>query len=130
RQNRGDRYATPAGEKVVVEINDARGGKLREETVELNEFGSAWGSFELGADAALGECHARFRADPGKRIIGSATLFRIEEYKLPEFKVKIETARENGKPKAYLLGEKLEVEISAEYYFGGAVANGTIEAVV
>ena len=68
------------------------------------------------------------RADSNS--IGNATLFRLEEYKLPEFKVAVKTPEENGKKKAFRLGEKVEVNIQADYYFGGPVSNAAVEVVV
>src|SRR5205085_4305800 len=62
--------------------------------------------------------------------IGSAVLFRLEEYKLPEFKVAVKTPEENGQKKAFRLGEKVEVNIQADYYFGGPVTNAAVEVVV
>src|SRR5205823_13276702 len=69
--------------------------------------------------------------DEGKKHhIGSATLFRLEEYKLPEFKVTIQTPEENGRKKAFRVGDKVEVNIQSDYYFGGAVANASVEILV
>ncbi|MDX6611737.1 MAG: alpha-2-macroglobulin, partial [Blastocatellia bacterium] len=59
-----------------------------------------------------------------------AKLFRLEEYKLPEFKVAVKTPVENGRKKAFRLGEKVEVNIQADYYFGGPVNNAAVEVVV
>jgi len=68
--------------------------------------------------------------DDGRRNgIGSAKLFRLEEYKLPEFKVTVQTPEENGKKKSFRLGEKVEVNIQADYYFGGPVSNAAVEVV-
>ena len=57
-------------------------------------------------------------------------LFRLEEYKLPEFKVQVKTPEQDGKKKAFRLGEKVEVEIQADYYFGGPVSSASVEVVV
>jgi uncharacterized protein YfaS (alpha-2-macroglobulin family) len=55
----------------------------------------------------------------------------LEEYKLPEYKVTVQTPRDaSGRAKTFLLGEKVEVEIQADYYYGGPVANATVTAVV
>ena len=40
------------------------------------------------------------------------------------------TPEENGRKKAFRLGEKVEVSVQADYYFGGAVANATVEILV
>src|SRR5687767_15364930 len=78
----------------------------------------------------LGQYTVTFQNEKETTHIGSATLFRLEEYKLPEFKVSVQTPEENGRRKTFLLGEKVEVEIRADYYFGGPVANATVEVVV
>ena len=87
----------------------------------------------------LGEYHAQFWDQGRKRGIGSATLFRLEEYKLPEFKVSVTTPEEESRAgvppaqprkKTFRLGDKVEVEIQADYYFGGPVANASVEVLV
>ena len=69
--------------------------------------------------------------DAGRRNhIGQATLFRLEEYKLPEFQVSVQTPEESGRKKAFRLGDQVEVNVQADYYFGGPVANATVEILV
>ncbi len=123
-------YSTPASEVVEYQINDPRGTKVSEGKSTLNSFGSAWGSLELGEQLPLGEYNVQFWDNGRKNSIGSARLFRLEEYKLPEFKVSVQTPEEDGKKKAFRLGEKVEVNIQADYYFGGPVANASVEVVV
>jgi uncharacterized protein YfaS (alpha-2-macroglobulin family) len=123
-------YSTPANEIVEYQITDPRGTKVSEGNATLNSFGSAWGSLELTEQLPLGEYNIQFW-DQGRHVgIGSAKLFRLEEYKLPEFKVAVKTPEENGKKKAFRLGEKVEVNIQADYYFGGPVSNASVEVVV
>lgn len=130
RQYAAGVYSTPANQVIEYEIDDPRGTKLTEGKLTLNAFGSAWGSLELNETMPLGEYTVYFW-DAGRRnSIGNAVLFRMEEYKLPEFKVGVSTPEENGKKKAYRLGDKVEVKIHADYYFGGPVANGTVEVLV
>lgn len=125
----GGAYTTPANQVVEYEINDSRGTKVANGKATLNSFGSAWGSLELGEQLPLGQYMIQFFA-PGRNHIGSAQLFRLEEYKLPEFKVQVKTPEENGRKKAFRLGEKVEVDIQADYYFGGPVSNASVEVVV
>jgi uncharacterized protein YfaS (alpha-2-macroglobulin family) len=130
RRSSGGTYSTPANEVVEYEITDPKGTKLTNAQVTLNSFGSAWGSLELGEQLPLGEYNIQFW-DQGRHYhIGSAKLFRLEEYKLPEFKVSVKTPEQDGKKKAFRLGEKVEVEIQADYYFGGPVSNASVEVVV
>ncbi len=123
-------YSTPANETVEYQISDPRGTKVSEGKAGLNSFGSAWGSLELGSDLPLGEYIIRFWSEGRGNFIGQAKLFRLEEYKLPEFKVSVKTPEENGKRRAFRLGEKVDVDVQADYYFGGPVANASVEVVV
>lgn len=126
----GSTYSIPADETVQFKITDPRGAKLKEGTLKLNEFGSAWDAFKLTESNPLGAYQVTFRDKNKKKTIGQATLFRLEEYKLPEFKVSVKTPTENGKQKTFRLGDDVEVNVQAQYYFGGPVANANVEVVV
>ncbi|MBI3948971.1 MAG: alpha-2-macroglobulin [Acidobacteria bacterium] len=130
RRYNGSVYSTPANQSIEFEIRDPRGTKVKEETAALNAFGSAWGSLDLTESMPLGEYRVNFWDEGRSRHIGNATLFRLEEYKLPEFTVSVQTPEEDGKKKAFKLGEKVEVSVQADYYFGGPVASATVEVLV
>ncbi len=130
RRYNGSVYSTPADQTVEFEIIDPRGTKVKSDKAKLNTFGSAWGTLELTETMPLGEYRIQFWDGGRKNGIGQATLFRLEEYKLPEFKVSVQTPEENGKKKAFRVGEKVEVTIQADYYFGGPVANASVEVIV
>jgi uncharacterized protein YfaS (alpha-2-macroglobulin family) len=128
RAMQGELYRNPAGASLHWEIKDPRGAKVSEGTSKLNLFGSAWGSLDLIETMPLGAYTIQFR--DGTRDVGGAQLFRLEEYKLPEFKVEVRTPESNGSRKIYRLGDTVEASIEASYYFGGPVANAKVEAVV
>jgi len=130
RKYDGSVYATPAQQTVEYEIQDPRGTKMREGKGLLNSFGSTWGEFDLSENMALGEYHITFWEEGRSRTIGQATLFRMEEYKLPEFKVSVQTPEDSGKKKSFRMGDRIEASIQADYYFGGPVANATAEVLV
>ncbi len=130
RQYINSTYSTPEGETIEYTITDPQGSKIKTDTVKLNGFGSAFGEFELAADFPLGEYRVSFERKSNGRHIGNATLFRLEEYKLPEFKVSINTPEEDGKKKAFRLGDDVQVDITAEYYFGGPVVKANVELLV
>ncbi len=123
-------YSTPANQTVEYQVTDPRGSKVAEGKVQFNAFGSAWGSLELKDTMPLGEYRVTFWDDGRHNGIGNAVLFRLEEYKLPEFKVSVKTPEEDGKKKAFRLGEKIGIDVQADYYFGGGVANATVEVLV
>ncbi|MDX1584121.1 MAG: MG2 domain-containing protein, partial [Thermoanaerobaculia bacterium] len=125
-----DEYSTPAGRKIEYEIYDPRGNKTSDGVLTLNDFGSGWSEIELDETMPLGLYTIRFET-PAKGSIGSATLFRLEEYKLPEFRVSVEPVSSDDRAsKLVRLGDEVEVEIEAEYYFGGPVANAAVDVVV
>ena len=130
RQYNNETYTTPANQTIEYEITDPKGTKVKEGKATLNSFGSAWGSLEIADNQPLGQYNIQFFDAGRQNSIGSAQFFRIEEYKLPEFKVAVSTPEENGLKKAFKLGEKVEVQVQSDYYFGGAVANADIELVV
>ncbi len=130
RRYNGALYSTPAHQNIEFEIHDPRGAKVKEGTATLNDFGSAWGSLDLTESMPLGEYQVNFWDEGRHQHIGNATLFRLEEYKLPEFKVNIQTPEEAGIKKAFRLGDPVEVTVQADYYFGGAVSNATVEVLV
>jgi len=122
-----DVWATPAGQRIAYEITSPRGEKVASGEAKLNAFGSFWASLPLTESMPLGQYQVLFKV-PGKdeEQLGQAVLFRLEEYKLPEFLVRVTTPEK----KLYRLGETIEATIEAEYYFGGPVANATVEAVI
>jgi len=130
RQYDGALYSTPSNQSIYYEIFDPRGTKVAENEITLNAFGSSWGSLELTDTMPLGEYRVTFRERNGGSHIGDATLLRLEEYKLPEFKVAVNTPERDGRKQAFRLGEEVEIEIESEYYFGGAVADATVEVLV
>ncbi|MCH6551659.1 MAG: alpha-2-macroglobulin, partial [Planctomycetes bacterium] len=130
RTNDGSGYATPQERIVEYEIAGPR-GKIDEGELTLNAFGSAWSRLELSESMALGEYQISFWTSGRRRAIGNARLFRLEEYKLPEFEVAVTTPRDDeGRKKTFRVGEPVEVTIEADYYFGGPVANANVEVLV
>jgi len=123
-------YLTPANQLIEYEIRDPRGNKVKEDKVSLNSFGSAWGNLELTDKMTLGAYQVTFYDEGRNHTIGNATLFRLEEYKLPEFKVSVQTPQADGHKQSFRLGEKVKVTLNADYYFGGPVSDANVEVVV
>lgn len=117
-------WVTPHGESLDYEILDPRGQKVASGVAKLSAFGSFWSELPLTEAMPLGVYHVQFKSKEQHR--GAAQLFRLEEYKLPEFLVKVSTPE----GKQYRSGDTIEATIDATYYFGGPVANATVEVVV
>ncbi|MCH8964633.1 MAG: hypothetical protein IIB58_06710 [Planctomycetes bacterium] len=128
RTGDGETLVTPTGQVIRYKVSGGmRRGIIREGEVTLNEFGSAWGEFELSTALPLGQYTLQF-SDQERTL--SAIRFRIEEYRLPQFEVFVHTPQHDGRPKAVRPGERVNVEIEATYYFGAPVvgAEMTVQA--
>ncbi|MEI6355998.1 MAG: alpha-2-macroglobulin family protein [Verrucomicrobiota bacterium] len=129
-------YSTPAGMPLYYAITGPQGTVSTNGVATLNAFGSAWGNVLLGEKQALGEYRVQFWDDAKhERPVGDATLFRVEEYKLPEFEVKVLTPEEDApgggkRKKSFRLGDRVEIVVQAAYYSGGPVAEAAVEVVV
>lgn len=132
RSHDGGAYVTPAGARLAYTVRDPRGATVGEGELELNEFGSGWASLETTESMALGEYQVRFQAvdDDSRTSVGAASLFRLEEYKLPEFEVSVELPEEDGRPALVRTGDEVEADVVASYYFGGPVAKASVELLV
>ncbi len=126
------RYTTPANRRLGFRITNPRGEELRTGELGLNAFGSGWGELETQETLPLGEYTIHFFDDPPAlhHPLGSARLFRLEEYKLPEFEVGVSLPEQDGKPRIFRLGDRVEATVDAHYYFGGAVAQASVEVIV
>ncbi|GIW81119.1 MAG: alpha-2-macroglobulin [Gemmatales bacterium] len=98
-----------------VEIRNPKGEKVFAKNFTTDAYGGIAGEFTLPSDATLGV----YRLYIPNRGGGS---FRVEEYKKPEFEVKVEAPKEPVK-----LGEKISAKIVANYYFGAPVTSATVK---
>ena len=107
---------------VVVTIRDPKGDKVHQANLTTNEFGSVNGSFKLGPEPPLGVYRIQVHV-PSSHISvseGGANRFRVEEYKKPEFEVKVKAAELER------MGDKVGATIEARYYFGSPVVGGKV----
>ncbi|MDR1494049.1 MAG: alpha-2-macroglobulin [Planctomycetaceae bacterium] len=123
-------YDSPfAGKEVLLEITSPRGDRFLQKIAELDAYGGIAEKLELPKDATLGvwsvaigvpSLHSdgvyQFRRHYGGGV------FRVEEYKKPEYEVTIDAPKE---PVA--LGEKVSAMIIAKYYFGSPVTNAKVK---
>jgi alpha-2-macroglobulin len=106
-----------AGRNFVVRVNDPKGQKILEKTYKADKYGGFDGQIALKKNATLGVYRVHLPNSPG-----GGSSFRVEEYKKPEFEVKVDAPSE---PVA--LGEKIEATITAKYYFGAPVTEGKVK---
>ncbi|MDZ4287373.1 MAG: MG2 domain-containing protein [Prosthecobacter sp.] len=112
------------GASIEVVIQNPRGEKILEKIYKADDSGAISDTLLLGDDAALGQYQVsmtRKRTLRGDESLGSHQ-FRVEEYKKPEFEVKVEAPKT---PVA--LGDAFEIKVKADYYFGGPVKEGKVK---
>ncbi len=132
RKYEKETFRAPEGMPIKVKIYDARGNTVKEEFYRLNEYGSFCDTLVLDENATLGEYSLQVLTTDKGNLLAQAKLFRLEEYKLPEFLVSVKPRPQEDKKgvAAYRLGDKVEVEIEAQYYFGGPVAKAEVEYLI
>ena len=108
-----------AGQSLVINIHNPKGDKILEKGFVLDEYGGIDGELALPKDTTLGvyaiQCFYNGNHQGG-------FTFRVEEYKKPEFEVKVDAPTE-----PVMLGEKITATISSKYYFGGTVTNAKVK---
>ena len=110
-----------SGSNIRVEIYDAKNNQALNTVLTTGENDCVSGEYALPPDAALGVYQIRIDGNvPDGRYNGGG-LFRVEEYKKPEFSVTVTPSKTQAR-----LGEKVTAKIAANYYFGAPVANGTV----
>jgi len=102
-----------------VLINDPRNEKKQEKSYQTDAYGGMEGEYTLPRDATLGEYAINV---PGFLGEFGGNSFRVEEYKKPEFEVKVDAPTE-----PVMLGEKISATIQAKYYFGAPVVNAKVK---
>ncbi|HWR53863.1 MAG TPA: MG2 domain-containing protein, partial [Bryobacteraceae bacterium] len=110
-------YVLPSVRELDVEVTDSEGNAVYRKRHTLSTFGTLEGEFTLGAGASLGYYGIHVRSGESGAYGG----FQVEEYKKPEYEVKV-----TPEMRRVIQGESVPVTIEARYYFGEAVANGTV----
>jgi uncharacterized protein YfaS (alpha-2-macroglobulin family) len=99
----------------TVEIKNPKQEKVLEKVFTTDEYGGLDGEFPLSKAASLGQ-YAIYIVGQGG---GS---FRVEEYKKPEFEVRVEAPKE-----PVSLGERITATIQARYFFGAPVTKARVK---
>ena len=111
--------STYEGKTADIEIRDGRNELILEKKgVIADAFGGATFDFDLKEEAALGN----YSVNVSGQVPASGFMFRVEEYKKPEYEVKVDAPAE---PVA--LGETFEATVSANYYHGAPVTEASVK---
>ncbi len=104
-----------AGRQFTTKVTNPRGETIFEKSFTADEYGGFHGEFALEKEATLGVYNIHIPSMGGGN-------FRVEEYKKPEFEVKIEAPTE-----PVMLGDKITAKIEAKYYFGAPVTEAKVK---
>jgi hypothetical protein len=107
-----------ANRDVEIEIYDPRAQKLYDQTLHTDAFGGVSAELALAADATLGV----YTITAVNYSTQSNATFRVEEYKKPEFEVTVQAPTDSVQ-----LGDTITANITAKYYYGQPVSNGTVK---
>ncbi|MEO8268960.1 MAG: MG2 domain-containing protein, partial [Aureliella sp.] len=115
-----------ANRDVTVIMLDPQGLQVVERKLATDEYGGCELDIELTDSAALGRYNFQvYLADAANTFASTSLAIRVEEYRKPEFEVKILAPE---KPVA--LGETIEARIEAKYYFGAPVTDAEVSVKV
>lgn len=103
---------------IHVVVADEQDHSIFDQHMAISKDGTVTGDLTLAANAPLGYYSIRL-GDGDDRANGD---FRVEEYKKPEYQVRVSAA----KPRV-LQGESNQVVIDARYFFGEPVANAQVK---
>ncbi|MER3472853.1 MAG: hypothetical protein C4335_02210 [Armatimonadota bacterium] len=119
-------YRVPSFETAKVTLVDPENKSIGEQTVAISERGTFAGEFQLPEDLPLGGysfrvVYLRAGVEPPTQPEELTGGFEVQEYRKPEFRVKMEPAQQ-----VYLRGETVTFRLHAEYYFGAPVAHARV----
>lgn len=106
-------------QRIRVRVYDPQGNRLQDEYHKASEFGAVHVRQTLEVGAPLGMYRIDTEVDGRWTRTGGGN-FRVEEYKAPEFTVKVESA---GQAR---LGDKVPAKIKGTYLFGGPVVDAKV----
>lgn len=104
-------------ETVTITLRDAVGNAVQQLARRPDAFGSIAGDLQLSDGAGLGVWRLQAQAR-GQLLSGS---FIVQDYLKPDFKVDLATDRPY-----YIDGQKAQISVQADYYFGQPVAGGEV----
>jgi uncharacterized protein YfaS (alpha-2-macroglobulin family) len=124
RTRSGERYTVPTGQSVQIVIEDPTSKQLLQANFPVSSFGTVHGELKLSGTAALGY-YSISVSTAGQRHYNMSGGFHVEEYKKPEYEVKVTPAQAR-----VLQGDSIAATIEAKYYFGELVSGAAVKWVV
>lgn len=118
REHAENHLELPNISTIHVVVSDQEDHSIFDKQMPVSKDGTVSGDLTLANNAALGYYSIRL-GDGDDRATGD---FRVEEYKKPEYQVRVIAA----KPRV-LQGETMQMVIDSRYFFGEPVANAQVK---
>ncbi|MFZ6028851.1 MAG: Ig-like domain-containing protein [Chloroflexota bacterium] len=113
-------YSLPSQAEVQVTVSNYNDEKIYEKALTLSPYGSFSDSFLLDENASLGYYAITARFNGQEYNLGTVG-FTVAEYRKPEFQLDVTVD-----PLALLGGEMFDVNVQADYYSGGGLADADV----
>ncbi|MFH1435996.1 MAG: MG2 domain-containing protein [Pseudomonadota bacterium] len=114
------KLSMPAGRKFIMRITDSRGNEVLKKGFKASAFGSFSFSYPVSTAAPTGYYYIELEQENTNLRISKS--FGVEEYRVPNFKVDVKPAA-----RGFIKGEEARFGVSAEYLFGGAMADAPLD---
>ncbi|AEH51890.1 MG2 domain-containing protein [Pseudothermotoga thermarum] len=114
-------YKVAGSSSIRLSIKDPKGNEIYEKQIQTDELGSFWDSFKLSETAAVGSYWIEVLWD-GQSFYER---FLVEEYRKPEYKIEIETEKEE-----YVSDEKINITIRVKYFNEDPVVGANVAVYV
>ncbi|MEE9295118.1 MAG: alpha-2-macroglobulin family protein [Phycisphaerae bacterium] len=126
-------YDNVVHKRVDLTLHDPQGEVVESRSLTTNARGTVSGDFNLAhglQPVGLGIYRMEVEID-GRRVYpGRGGIFRVEEYRKPEFEVTVEGYEKGFSHQRYAFGGPVDVRIEARYYFGSPVAGASVSYTV
>lgn len=119
RETSENNFKVVPNREITVIIKDAKNAEVYKELLITNADGSYNGSFKIDDEGALGTYYIQTQLD--QKHVYTAT-FEVEQYKKPEYKVKVTLDKSQ-----YFGKDEMKGSVQADYYFGSPVADAEVE---
>lgn len=121
RIDKDARLVLPESSKVKVVLEDSEYNEIEIQEVNVLKDGSFNGNFKLNENARLGRYNLYAETLEDEYSPRFYHNFYVEEFVKPKFKVEV-----NPKKESFLYSEPLDLNLKANYFFGGAIQGADV----
>ncbi|MCI0551405.1 MAG: MG2 domain-containing protein [Anaerolineae bacterium] len=123
RRDKDVKYELPDSDPdITANVRDSKNNLVQTNTLKVNEFGTVNGSFTIAEEAALGN----YTIETVINGEAKSQAFKVQDYRKPDLKVTITPAQINQSNK-FVNGDKVDLNIKSEYFFGKPVADAPLK---